>query len=132
MSSLQAISHISAAAPLQRASATPFRTSRKSIVNCQCSISEAATRRSFLAVAVAAAAAVILPASAPAPAQAFGSGFPGYDINMDGRKRALDRNKREMQAELDRAAAYRAKLAAAKPVAAAKPAAPAPSASSNK
>ena len=47
---------------------------------------------------IAAAAAAAL----PQPALAFGSGFPGYDVNLDGRKRALDRNKREMQAELDR------------------------------
>jgi hypothetical protein len=56
-------------------------------------------RRSALAAAAAAAAAVLAPAQS---ALAFGSGFPGYDINLDGRKRAFDRNKREMQAELER------------------------------
>jgi hypothetical protein len=44
-------------------------------------------------------------ATVASPAQealAFGSGFPGYDVNLDGRKRAMERNKREMQADLDR------------------------------
>lgn len=51
----------------------------------------------------AAGAAAALAVAAPAPrALAFGNGFPGYDINLDGRKRALDRNKREMEAELAR------------------------------
>ncbi len=62
----------------------------------------------------AAGAAVLLPAVVPQAAEAFGTGFPGYDVNLDGRKRALERNKREMAAELERAAAYRAKLAAQK------------------
>jgi hypothetical protein len=56
-------------------------------------------RRAALAAAAAAAAAALAPAQS---ALAFGSGFPGYDINLDGRKRAFDRNKREMQAELER------------------------------
>ena len=58
----------------------------------------------MLAVLIAAAAATI----SPAPASAFGTGFPGYDVNLDARKRALDRNKREMQAELDRGEPLRA------------------------
>eukprot|EP00193_Tetraselmis_chui_P008351 CAMPEP_0177767838 /NCGR_PEP_ID=MMETSP0491_2-20121128/9364_1 /TAXON_ID=63592 /ORGANISM="Tetraselmis chuii, Strain PLY429" /LENGTH=112 /DNA_ID=CAMNT_0019284531 /DNA_START=154 /DNA_END=492 /DNA_ORIENTATION=- len=41
------------------------------------------------------------------PALAYGSGFPGYDINLDARKRASDRAKAEMQAEMERAAAIR-------------------------
>lgn len=71
------------------------------------------SRRSILTM-VALIGVAVIPAAAPSPAQAFGSGFPGYDVNMDARKRAQDRIKREMQAELDRAAAYRAKLAAEK------------------
>lgn len=58
--------------------------------------------------------------SSPQPAQAFGKGFPGYDMNVDGRKRAQERIKREKQADLDRAAAYRAKLAEQKAAASAK------------
>jgi len=40
-------------------------------------------------------------------AYAYGTGIPGYDINLDARKRASDRAKAEMQAEMDRAAAIR-------------------------
>jgi hypothetical protein len=72
----------------------------------------------MLSAGFIAGAALLL--SSPQPAQAFGSGFPGYDINVDARKRAKDRIKREMQADLDRAAAYRAKLAEEKAAAAAK------------
>ena len=50
----------------------------------------------------------------PNRADAFGSGFPGYDVNMDARKRAQARIKAEMDADLARAAAYRAKLKADK------------------
>ena len=74
-------------------------------------------RRALLSTGLIAAAALVL--SSPQPAQAFGSGFPGYDINKDARKRAQDRIKRERQADLDRAAAYRAKLADDKAAAAA-------------
>jgi hypothetical protein len=55
--------------------------------------------KSFLGVAAAAIATVASPAQ---EALAFGSGFPGYDVNLDGRKRAMERNKREMQADLAR------------------------------
>ncbi|PNH09039.1 hypothetical protein TSOC_004385 [Tetrabaena socialis] len=44
----------------------------------------------------------------PGSAAAWGTGFPGYDMDLNGRKRAMDRNKREMQAEVERAAAFRA------------------------
>ncbi len=49
-----------------------------------------------------AAAAIATVASPVQEALAFGSGFPGYDVNLDGRKRAMERNKREMQADLAR------------------------------
>lgn len=75
-------------------------------------------RRALLSTGLFAGAALLL--SSPQPAQAFGSGFPGYDMNLDGRKRAQERIKREKQADLDRAAAYRAKLAEQKAAAAAK------------
>ncbi|KAL4540240.1 hypothetical protein Ndes2526B_g03268 [Nannochloris sp. 'desiccata'] len=75
-------------------------------------------RRALLSTGLLAGAALLL--SSPQPALAFGSGFPGYDMNLEGRKRAQERIKREKQADLDRAAAYRAKLAEQKAIAAAK------------
>ena len=63
----------------------------------------AAPRRLLLAAAAAAVAA-LLPVDS---AQAFGSGFPGYDVNMDARKRAEERNKREIEAMMARAGARR-------------------------
>lgn len=76
---------------------------------------QSASRRSILNAAGLAVAALLVPFAASTPAaQAFGSGFPGYDMNLDARKRAQERIKREMQADLDKAAAYRAKLAAEK------------------
>jgi hypothetical protein len=56
-------------------------------------IAAALPRRALLAAAAAVAA--LTPVRS---ALAFGSGFPGYDINMDARKRAADRNKRENEA----------------------------------
>ncbi|GAX84839.1 hypothetical protein CEUSTIGMA_g12260.t1 [Chlamydomonas eustigma] len=64
----------------------------------------------------------VIVSSAPKAALAFGSGFPGYDMNLDGRKRALERNKRELELERQKAAAYRA-AKAAKAAAATTPAA---------
>ncbi|PSC75630.1 cyclin-H1-1 isoform X1 [Micractinium conductrix] len=69
------------------------------------------------------AAAALVPAQS---AQAFGSGFPGYDVNMDARKRAAERNQREIDAMMERAAEFKAKRAAEKAAAAA--AAPKPGA----
>lgn len=66
-----------------------------------------ATTRRGLMLSVAAISLVPSPA-----ALAFGNGFPGYDINVEGRKRALDRNKREMEADRKKAAEFRAKKAA--------------------
>ena len=85
-----------------------MRMTRSSIVNCRCgpisqkqsAPSETPHRRALLAAVLAVGAAV---AQAPA-ALAFGSGFPGYDVNMDARKRAQDRIKKELQADLDRGA----------------------------
>ena len=37
------------------------------------------------------------------PARAFGSGFPGYDVNEDARKRASDRLAKELEEQRDRA-----------------------------
>ena len=81
---------------------------------------EPASRRSILGAAALAGAALVMPVTADVPtAKAFGSGFPGYDMNLDGRKRAQERIKRQVQADLDKAAAYRAKLAEDKAAAAA-------------
>ena len=71
-----------------------------------------ATRRGLLLGAVAIPAIII--ASPFDSAHAFGNGFPGYDVNLDGRKRALERNKRELEADRKRAAEFRAKRDAAK------------------
>ena len=71
-----------------------------------------ASRRGLLLGAVAMPAFFI--ASPFDSAHAFGNGFPGYDVNLDGRKRALERNKREMEADKKRAAEFRAKRDAAK------------------
>jgi len=49
-----------------------------------------APRRTVLALAAA-----LLLSAAPPRAGAFGVGFPGYDLNVDARKRAGDRNKAE-------------------------------------
>lgn len=77
------------------------------------------TRRALLSQGLALSlAATAASALMPSAATAFGNGFPGYDINLDGRKRALDRNKREMEAELEKAAAFRAARTAAKEAAA--------------
>ncbi len=108
-------------------------SSHRSICRCQAE-SGASSRRSLLAGGAAGVAALL--AAAPVlftagPAQSFGVGFPGYDISIEGRKRATDRNKKEMNAELARAAEYRRKLAEQKAAAAAAggaaPAAPATS-----
>ena len=101
----------------------PFttRSSRSLTVRCQSdtpSSSPLPHRRALLSAGLLAGAALLL--SSPQPAQAFGSGFPGYDMNVDARKRAQERIKRERQVDLDKAAAYRAKLAEDKAAAAAK------------
>jgi hypothetical protein len=102
------------------------RSQRSSVVKCQSNTPNSApvpNRRGLLSTGLIAGAALIAGAgvllSSPEPAQAFGSGFPGYDMNLEGRKRAQERIKREKQADLDRAAAYRAKLAEQKAAASA-------------
>jgi len=62
----------------------------------------AATRRALLSTLFTAAGAVVAVGAAPQAALAFGNGFPGYDINLDGRKRAMERNKRELQREREK------------------------------
>ena len=68
------------------------------------------TSRRGLVLSVFSSTALIISQN---PAMAFGNGFPGYDINLDGRKRALERNKREMEVQKQLAAEFRAKKAAA-------------------
>lgn len=94
---------------------------RLSVCRCQAPGAAAQSRRSLLAGGAAGAAALL----AAAPALAFGNGIPGYDINMDARKRAQDRIKKEMEADLERAAEYRRKLKEQKAAAAGGGAAPA-------
>ena len=79
----------------------------RSVVKCRCGPanmttdgpSEALPRRVALGALVAIGAAVFGPTQ---EALAFGSGIPGYDVNMDARKRAQARIKAEMKADLDR------------------------------
>ena len=71
---------------------------------------QSASRRGLMLSVFSSTAFVI---SQNQPAMAFGNGFPGYDINLDGRKRALERNKREMEVQKKLAADFRAKKAAA-------------------
>eukprot|EP00798_Chlamydomonas_sp_ICE-L_P008303 gene8303-1575_t len=55
------------------------------------------TRRMGLVALTASAAAMVAQ-----PVFAFSSGFPGYDMNYEARKRSEDRNKREIQAEVEK------------------------------
>ena len=68
-----------------------------------------AVPRRLLLAGAAAAAAALVPAQS---AQAFGSGFPGYDVNMDARKRAAERNQREIDAMMERGELPRRRAAA--------------------
>ncbi len=64
---------------------------------------------------LAAAAAL---AAAPA-AHAFGSGFPGYDVNQNARKKIKEANAAELQRDMKKAIAVRAAMKAKKEAAAA-------------
>uniref|UniRef100_A0A6S8GWH0 Uncharacterized protein n=1 Tax=Dunaliella tertiolecta TaxID=3047 RepID=A0A6S8GWH0_DUNTE len=66
-----------------------------------------ATRRSVLLSLLATPAV-----TAPLPAHAFGVGFPGYDLNVDARRRAQERNQRELDEQKQRAADFKAAKAA--------------------
>ena len=57
--------------------------------------------------------AALLEASAPTASHAFGTGFPGYDMNPAARQRAGDRIKAEAAEQRRLAQEYRAKKEAA-------------------
>ncbi len=74
-------------------------------------VSAADTGRRLMLSSVLAAAAAL--AATPA-AHAFGSGFPGYDVNLNARKKIKEANAAELQREMKKAAAYRAAMKAKK------------------
>jgi hypothetical protein len=102
---MQSAASVSVATSLRSAAAAPRTATRTALgSSCRCAaqqpaarpaVAAALPRRALLAGGAAAAVAALAPVQ---PCAAFGSGFPGYDVNMDARKRAADRNRRENDA----------------------------------
>lgn len=104
-------------APLRRATAraAPRRTVACVLARADGVATAGVSRRALATPAVlcAAAAALALHLSTPPPALAFGSGFPGYDLNVEAQKRASERTRMERDEQRRLAAEFRAKKAAA-------------------